>query len=121
MYRIIIFGDSIAAGRGVNKNKNWPSLTSHFMDKINNREILIYNLSVASTSTKEVIQRFENECIFRLINQDPDDQLSIIFAIGLNDSKGIGSLQSYYTKPKDFKRNVLLLIKLAKKFTKDIV
>lgn len=121
MYRIIIFGDSIAAGRAVNKNKSWPFLISHFMDKINNREILVYNLSVASTSTKEIIQRFENESSSRLINQDPDDQLSIIFAIGLNDSKGIGSQQSYYTKPKDFKRNVLLLIKLAKKFTKDII
>jgi lysophospholipase L1-like esterase len=51
----------------------------------------------------------------------PDDRSSIIFAVGLNDAKCLKSKNNPLTKEKDFRNNIKLLIKNAKKYTDHII
>lgn len=121
MYNILIFGDSIAAGRKVNKTKSWPFLLAQFLDKKDKDFILVHNLSIPGDSSNEVIKRFPVEAEARCKRIYPDDHSSIIFAVGLNDTKCLGSPDNPITSEKDFRNNIALLIKNAQKYTNHII
>jgi acyl-CoA thioesterase-1 len=121
MYNILIFGDSISAGRGVDKIKCWVSLLAQFLDTKDKNSILVHNLSIPGDSTNEVIKRFSIEVNARCKKIYPDDRSSIIFEIGINDAKCIGSKDNPVTKLGDFRENIRLLIKNAKKYTDHII
>lgn len=91
MYNILIFGDSIAAGRRVEKMKSWPSLLTQFLDKKDKDFTLVHNLSIPGDSTNEVIKRFPVEAEVRCRKKYSGDHSSIIFAVGLNDTKCFAS------------------------------
>lgn len=114
MHRILVFGDSISAGRGIEKNLSWPSRLADFFDsedKVNN---LFYNLGVAGESTKELLGRLESECSVRTRKYSPSDINTIIFAIGINDSKGLGSQENFNTSKEHFVSNLDKIIKIAR-------
>ncbi|GBD34625.1 hypothetical protein HRbin35_00361 [bacterium HR35] len=89
MYNILIFDDSIAAGRRVNKAKSWPFLLAQFFDEKDKDFTLIHNLSIPGNTINDVLERFQVEAKARCRKIYPNDHSSIIFAIGLNDTKGI--------------------------------
>jgi len=121
MYNILIFGDSISAGRKVDKIKSWPSLLAQFFDTKDKDFTLVHNLSIPGESTSEVIKRFPIEAEARCKKNYPDDRSSIIFAMGLNDTKCINSKDNPVTKLEDFRNNIALLFDGASKYTNHII
>jgi lysophospholipase L1-like esterase len=61
MYNILIFGDSIAAGRKVEKIKSWPLLLSQLLDIKDKDFTLVHNLSIPGETSSGVIKRFPIE------------------------------------------------------------
>jgi len=121
MYNILIFGDSISAGRRVDKIKSWPSLLSQALDIKDKDFTLVHNLSIPGESTNEVIRRFPVEAKARCKKIYPDDRASIIFAVGINDTKCINSKDNPVTKLEDFRKNISLLTKSAREYTNHII
>jgi acyl-CoA thioesterase-1 len=121
MYNILIFGDSISAGRRVDKIKSWPSLLSQTLDIKDKDFTLVHNLSIPGESTNEVIRRFPVEAKARCKKIYLDDRTSIIFAVGINDAKCINSKDNPATKPEDFRKNISFLTKNAKEYTNHII
>lgn len=118
MHNILIFGDSISAGKGVKKENSWPVLLSGHFDNKCRYSTLVHNLSFSSESTKEVMKRFSSEVGSRFRKRD---ELSIIFAVGINDAKCIKKKTNVNIKEKTFTDNILLLAKQALKYTNNIV
>lgn len=121
MYNILIFGDSIAAGRKVNKIDSWPFLLVQFLDKKDRDFTLVHNLGISGDSSKEVVERFSVEAESRCKRIYSNDRCSIIFAIGINDAKRVGFKNRCFTSKEKFRNNVNLLIKNAKKYTHHII
>ncbi len=114
MPNILIFGDSISTGKGVKKEKSWPALLCKYFDNQCKYSTLVHNLSFPSESTKEIVKRFSSETKSRFRKES---DLSIIFAVGINDAKCIKNKANINTKEKLFIGNILLLIKEAAKYT----
>ncbi|BCX15754.1 MAG: hypothetical protein KatS3mg097_646 [Candidatus Parcubacteria bacterium] len=121
MYNILIFGDSIAAGRKINKIKSWPSLLAQFLDKKDKDFTLVHNLSIPGDSSNDVLKRFSVEAEARCKKIYPDDRCSIIFTIGINDTKCINSVNNPVTNEKTFLKNIISLIERAQKYTNHII
>ncbi len=121
MYNILIFGDSVVAGRCVEKNKSWVSLLVRSFDAQDKNNTLIYNLGIPGESTEELLRRFEMECRSRTQKRSPKDTAVIVISVGINDSKGISHPKNYRTSPQIFQQNISNLIKLAKKYTDKVI
>ncbi len=121
MYNILIFGDSISAGRGVGKNKSWPSLLAQNFDSKDKYSTTIHNLSIPGESTNEVLLRFSNEVKVRYKKKSTNDHCTIVFAIGINDTKSIGLSDRVKMSIGDFGKNIERLIQLAHKYTNHII
>ncbi|MFH0852058.1 MAG: GDSL-type esterase/lipase family protein [bacterium] len=120
MHRILIFGDSIVAGKGVFKEKSWVSRLAKKLDDTNKYNIA-YNLGVPGESTSELIERLELECKTRIEKQPKDDRFVIIFAIGINDSKSVGTIGSFKTPLITFSENINNLIQIAYKYSSHLI
>jgi len=121
MYNILIFGDSISAGRKVDKIKSWPFLLAQFLDTKDKDFTLVHNLSIPGESTSEVIKRFPIEAKSRCKKIYQDDRASIILAIGLNDTKCVNSKDNPVTELEDFRKNITLLTESASEYTNHII
>jgi len=119
MHHILIFGDSIAAGRNVRKTKSWPFLLADLIDKNNSKLALTHNLSIAGNTTTDLISRFSQEMRARYKN-DSGDCHWVIFAIGINDSKDIYKNSDRDASLVQFVSNLESLIKESKLFTDKI-
>lgn len=120
MHGILIFGDSITAGVGDKEHKGWAGrFTKWFegQDKYN----FVYNLGIPGETTSKLLKRFETECSVRTKHIYDDDRFIVIFNIGINDAKIIGSGKQPQISLSQFKNNLLSLINLAKKYTKEVV
>lgn len=117
--RILIFGDSIAAGMFDQKG-GWATrlriLTNSKHLKNLKYDRVFYNLSVSGNSTKELLERVKNEINARMNGEE----LVIIFAIGENDSWVTGANQIVNVTEKVFKNNLQLLVNLAKLYSEKI-
>lgn len=118
MHNILIFGDSISAGKGVRKEKSWPLLLCKYFDKENKYSILVHNLSFPGESTKEIVKRFSSEVASR---NRKGVNLSIIFSIGINDARCVDKKTNISTVKSAFTKNIELLIREAQKHTNNIL
>ena len=119
MNKILIFGDSIVFGRGVKKNQSWPSLLVHYFDQYDNKNSLVFNLGIPGETSTSLLDRFDQECLARISQQD--DSSIIVISIGLNDAKAINQPRNFQTKLTTFEKNLSGLVDLAQKYTKNII
>jgi len=103
---ICVFGASITWGAYDSEKGGWVNRLRLDLEKRDEDYISVYNLGVDGNTTSDLLERFEVEAKAR----EPD---ILIFSIGDNDSALI-SLDK-------FEQNLTKLIKLAKKFTKNII
>jgi len=103
---ICIFGASSTWGAWDSEKGGWVNRLRLYLEKRTEDFIEVYNLGVNGNTTSDLLERFEVEAKAR----KPD---ILIFSIGDNDSALI-SLEK-------FEQNLIKLIRLARKFTKDIV
>ena len=79
--KILVFGDSIAYGAW-DREGGWVQRLRRFLDE-KNSDVLVYNLSIDSDTTEDLLERFEFETKQRIRG----DEIILIFAIGVNDSQ----------------------------------
>jgi len=111
--RIAVFGDSIARGAGDKDKNGWVMRLRLFCDN-NCDDIDIYNRSISGDTTIRLLKRVRNEC--NSINPE-----IILFAMGINDSRYTKTKDDYNVTPKQFKKNIIKLIKIAKRFADKVI
>jgi len=110
---ICIFGDSITWGASDFEKSGWVErLKSHCLEKYD--DVNIYNLGIPGNTTNDLLKRFKSEAIIR----EPD---LIIFAIGINDSGYEEEKNKISINLKFFRKNIIKLVKIAKKITNKII
>jgi|SRR5271157_686043 len=120
--KIIVFGDSVADGER-DEEGGWVQRLKRSIDakrmpdsKANN--IPVYNLSVSGDNTEGLLKRFDSEIRYLL---DKDTPLTILFAIGLNDSAFFMNNNANWVSRKRFAENLKSLVAMAKKYTGQII
>lgn len=99
-----IFGDSVTQAAYI--KVGWVDQLRHYLeDKYCDDFINVFNLGIAGNTTGDILKRFKGEALSR-------KPTSIIFAVGINDTK--------YSSPIKFKANLGKLVKLAKRFSSNI-
>jgi len=99
-----IFGDSVTQAGYV--KVGWVDLLRQYLEeKYKDDFINVFNLGINGNTSSNVLKRFENEALVR-------NPSSILFAVGINDTKDYN--------PKQFKANIEKLIGIANKFSQDI-
>ncbi len=116
---ILCFGDSITYGAGEMPAKGWVGRLKDYFEK-KDQYNAVYNLGFRGHTTKDLLIRFDTELKTRARIRRPTDHFTIIVAIGMNDSRIWFNGKEETTLPK-FKSNINKLIKIAKKYSKDIV
>ncbi|MEL7565218.1 MAG: GDSL-type esterase/lipase family protein [Dehalobacterium sp.] len=111
--RICIWGDSITWGARDTEKCGWANRLRLFINNKVNKVTEVYNLGICGDDTHKLMARFELECEMR----QPD---IIIFAIGINDSSYIYSMNNSQVSLKQFRENLNYLINKATKYTRKI-
>ena len=110
---ICIFGDSIVWGASDYQRGGYvEQLKSYCLE--NYDDVNVYNLGIPGNTTNDLLKRFKSEAITR-------NSEMIIFAIGINDSSYIKDENKNLVNIKQFNKNLLKLIKLARKTNSKII
>ncbi|MFH1997295.1 MAG: GDSL-type esterase/lipase family protein [Patescibacteria group bacterium] len=121
MNTYLIFGDSISAGRMVRKKEAWPNLLMDCLDKKDNKFTILYNLSIAGDNTRDVLDRILDESKRRIKSAKQfGGKITIIFAIGINDTKIMNKNNKPVTDLKNFADNINGITKETKLITSNI-
>src|SRR3989344_8396993 len=120
MFGVLVCGDSISHGRGEMPSVGWAGRLKNYFEKqgFNN---CLFNLGVPGDTSGMLLKRFETEVKSRVKYIYPIDKFIIIIAVGNNDLECIGSPNNMVTKPTVFQKNIIKLIRTAKKHTKNVV
>lgn len=115
--QILIFGDSIAYGAWDEKGGWVDRLKCEIHEKVISSKLVfycdIYNLSIDGDYTDKLLKRFEFETKQRMI----EEEIIIIFAIGINDSCFIKGKNKTDREFEEFRKNISKLILLSSKFS----
>src|SRR3989338_1720331 len=115
--RILAFGDSITLGMWDYEAGGWVNRIGRALGVTSRKNpeddsTTIYNLGVSGNSSREILERFENEVKYRLREEQ---EIVIIIATGINDSWYINKEKTTNVSENDFRNNLQKLIDLAKK------
>ena len=118
---ILVFGDSITYGAW-DAEGGWVSRLRTFLDRTLMEKrldyCLTYNLGISGDTTRDVLKRFESETRHRLENEK---EIVFIFSIGSNDAEIINKTNKSLVDEKEFRKNIDMLIKKSKKFSRKII
>lgn len=115
--RILVFGDSIGWGSDDKEFSGWVDrLKKHF--KVAYEDVSVYNLCVSGHTTEDLLKYLEVDCNTR--TRDSENDYMIIIAMGINDSRCDINGKVEISADK-FKKNIIEIIKICRKFTKNIV
>jgi len=118
--KILVFGDSIAFGVW-DKKGGWVQKLREFfdektLDKNTDFYCLTFNLGISGNTTQDLLERFEFE-----LKQRIDEELLIIFEVGINDSGILDETKEFWVPPEKFEENIKNLIGISKKYTNKII
>lgn len=116
MGTILVFGDSIVWGAADSEGGGWVARL--FIELGRDFEIDVYNLGVSGDKTPSLLERFESETKARM---EENEEVILIFAIGINDSYFVHSKNTLMTPPEEFKENIQKLIERAQKISPKII
>lgn len=120
MYAVVVFGDSITFGRGDNKNRGWCGRIRRNFEQRDYYNVL-YNLGIPGENSTGLLKRMRVECESRLEKKHEGDKTAIVVAIGINDSRYLGSLDKPETTANQFRENIAEIIKIAKEYGDRVV
>lgn len=109
---ICIFGDSITWGAFLPFRGAWANLLRNYLESLN-KMIAVYDLGIDTNTSQDLVKRFNSEASARKPS-------AIIFAVGTNDSAYRKSRDKPLVPLNQFKENLGLLIKQARKYTAHI-
>jgi lysophospholipase L1-like esterase len=112
---ICVFGASTTWGAWDREKGGWVNRLRLYFDSKSGDDfyVNVYNLGIDGNNTRNLLKRFKTECKVR----GPD---IIVISIGSNDSF-INSGGETNVPLREFEKNILKLIKQAKKFTNDVI
>lgn len=114
---VLIFGDSIAQGYDDYEQGGWAARLfqdiSAREDKNNKDYISVFNLGIDGDSTREIVDRIENE-----IKPRVSDEMVFIFDMGGNDAACRGEGDANYVEFEEFSKNYQRCISVAKEYGK---
>ncbi len=109
----IVFGDIIAYGVGDNECFGW---VNRLKGKDNNNlKKFYFNMSIPGQCSTDIAKRFMVELKNRF---NTEDEFKLLFAFGIKDAL---ILNKGFSHLKIFEKNVLKIIHISQKFTKDIL
>jgi lysophospholipase L1-like esterase len=120
MKGILCFGDSITFGRGDGENDGWVGRLKKYFQKQDFYNC-VFNLGFPGSTSTDLLKRFPVEAAARVKYLREKDEFIIIISIGTNDIGGDNSVEGVQTTPRRFRKNILKLIKEAKRHTNKIV
>jgi len=116
--RILIFGDSVTQGfwdiDGGWVDRLRRSYDQLYFDGTNDDPPTVFNLGVSGDSSNELVLRFEPE-----IKARQNQEVAIVVAIGVNDSRSHGD--KMFSNTKTYRSNLEQLLTTAQKYTKQIL
>ncbi len=124
MFGILVCGDSISLGKGEFPNLGWVGRLKEYFeskDLIINLFRSCFNLGIPGDTSTDLLTRFETEIKARIKYKRSGDKFVIMLAVGMNDSKSVGSSDKLNIKPEIFRNNIKKLIKIAKRYTKQVI
>lgn len=121
MAQIIIFGDSISFGMW-DEMGGWPvRLMQHFNKRVIDSHleefIATYVLGIPGNTSDDLILRFESEMNPRI---NTEQETSIIFAVGTNDSHLINPGRKNAVALENFEHNLTRLYEMARHYAKNV-
>ena len=119
MAKILVFGDSIAWGAFDLEKGGWVErLKTYFLNKRPEGKYYVYNFGVSSNDTNGVLFQLEDQ--IKIIEKiEPDDYI-FVFSIGSNDCRYVDSKEKMFISKEDFKKNILKIISISKKYSNKI-
>lgn len=120
MKGILLFGDSIVAGRGEQPNKGWAGRLKEEFEKKSFWHH-VYNLGIPGDNSSELLARLPVEAKARIVYRRENDEFTIIIGIGTNDARGIGEVNALETTQEQLSKNISQIIQEAKKHTQKII
>src|SRR3972149_6113032 len=101
--KIFVFGDSISYGKW-DVEGGWVARVRRYIDEKYNikdrANLQVCNLGIPGEVAVRMVDRVEEELAFRHV--DPEDDILVIFAIGINDSCPNNWMTEKQTSEKDF-------------------
>jgi lysophospholipase L1-like esterase len=127
MGKLFFVGDSITVGAWDEKG-GWASrLSGQILHKTMNDKFsepgfycLPYNLGVSGDTIADVLPRLEREIMPRLDQDDPEEAVQIVFAIGVNDSCYMVEEGRPCFTDEEFRHNLEEMVATAQKITQRI-
>lgn len=118
--RILVFGDSIAYGAW-DTNGGWVDRLKciaheQTVKSKGKNKLQIINLGVGSDTSSKILARLETEIKARYSVNWP---LILIFNFGINDERTINNAAE--TSLKNFKENIVKIIKISNQYTTKII
>jgi|TARA_Y100000034_G_scaffold63813_1_gene77118 lysophospholipase L1-like esterase len=120
MKGILCFGDSLTFGVGETPTKGWVGRLKEYYEPKGEHNC-VFNLGIRGDSTNELVKRIDTELKARIKYIYPQDNYLVIISIGINDSRRIGNSKQIQTNLKLFKKNIIKLSKISKKYTEKII
>ena len=112
--KILVFGDSIAYGKW-DREGGWVARVRKYIDeKYNIKDrvnLQVYNLGIPGEVAIRLVERVESELSSRLV--DPEDEVLVIFAIGINDSCSNNWMTEKQSPESDFKKALRKMAKIS--------
>jgi len=112
--KILVFGDSISYGKW-DEEGGWVARVRKYIDGKYNlkdrKNLQVYNLGIPGEVAIRMVKRVESELSSRLV--DPEDEILVIFAIGINDSCPNNWMTGKQTPKEEFKEALRKMVKSA--------
>ncbi|MBL7056148.1 SGNH/GDSL hydrolase family protein [Candidatus Woesearchaeota archaeon] len=110
-YRILVIGDSITFGFGVDQNKTYPKILESLLNqnKINNKDIEVINLGIGNYNTLQELEFLKVEGI----RYDPDE---IILGWFINDAEYTQKERSSFFRKHSYTYTYFLALKAKSRF-----
>ena len=112
--KILVFGDSISYGKW-DVEGGWVARVRRYIDEKYNikdrANLQVCNLGIPGEVAVRMVDRVEEELAFRHV--DPEDDILVIFAIGINDSCPNNWMTEKQTSEKDFKEALKKMAEVA--------
>ena len=120
MKGILCLGDSITHGRGEMPGIGWVGRLKEYYES---QEFYncVFNLGIPGNTSKDMLKRIDVEAKARAIYRRQDSEYIMTISVGTNDMGGAGSSEAVIISPKKFRKNVLSLIKKARKYVQKVV
>lgn len=117
MKNILVFGDSIVQGEK-DPEGGWTRRLAKELDI--DEDFFIYNLGVSGDTSRDVLDRFEDEVERRRVT-DEDSKLILVFQVGINDSLYLIEENKNQVNIQETRQNIEKLILRSKDLADEVI